>query len=59
MFQPKSPAIFATPEALDVAEAEIDMAALTERAITSLSIENYRYVQGKVERGQLQSRAIA
>jgi len=59
MFQPRSPAIFATPEALDVAEAEINMDALAERGVNSLSIENFRYVQGKVERGQVQRGAIA
>jgi tRNA uracil 4-sulfurtransferase len=59
MFQPRSPAIFATPEALDVAEAEINMDALTARAMNSLAVENFQYVQGKVERLQLQHGAIA
>jgi tRNA uracil 4-sulfurtransferase len=59
MFQPKSPALFATPEALDAAEAEIHMGALAERAMNSLSVESFRYTQGKVERTQLQRKAIA
>ena len=59
MFQPKSPALFATPEGLDVAEAEIDMETLAKRALDSLSVENFRYVQGKVERVQLKRKAVA
>jgi tRNA uracil 4-sulfurtransferase len=59
MFQPKSPALFATPEALDAAEAEINVQALVERAMNSLSVESYRYVQGKVERVEFQRKAIA
>jgi tRNA uracil 4-sulfurtransferase len=59
MFQPKSPALFATPEALDAAEAELNVQALVERAMNSLSVERYRYVQGKVERLEFQRKAIA
>jgi tRNA uracil 4-sulfurtransferase len=59
MFQPKSPALFATPEALDAAEAEINMEELAQRAMDSLTVENFRYAQGKVERLQLQRGAIA
>ena len=59
MFQPKSPALFATPEALDAAEAEVNMEALAKRAMDSLSVENFRYALGKVERVQLQRGAIA
>jgi tRNA uracil 4-sulfurtransferase len=59
MFQPKSPVIFATPEALDAAEAEVNVEALAQRAMDSLSVENFRYTQGKVQRIQLQHGAIA
>jgi len=50
VFQSKSPALFATADALDAAEAALDVAALVERAIRTLSVERYRYAQGKPER---------
>jgi thiamine biosynthesis protein ThiI len=59
MFQPKSPALFTTPEALDAAEAEINVAALVERALRSLTVESFRYGHGLVERVQLKRRATA
>jgi tRNA uracil 4-sulfurtransferase len=49
VFQSKSPALFATPEALDAAEAELDVASLVDRGIRSMAVERYRYTQGKVE----------
>jgi len=50
VFQSKSPALFATPEALDAAEAELDVMSLVDRGIRSMAVERYRYTQGKVER---------
>jgi thiamine biosynthesis protein ThiI len=50
VFQPKSPALFATAEALDAAEAALDVASLVDRAIRTLSVARYRYAQGRVER---------
>ncbi len=50
VFQSKSPALFATPEALDAAEAELNVMALVDRGIRSMAVERYRYAQGKVER---------
>ena len=50
MFQPKAPALFATPEALDAAEALLNVESLVERALQSLTVERFRYSQGKVER---------
>ena len=38
VFQPKSPALFATAEALDAAEASFDVASLVDRAIRTLSV---------------------
>ena len=49
VFQPKSPALFATPEALDTAEAALDVASLVDRAIRTLNVVRYRYVVGKAE----------
>jgi thiamine biosynthesis protein ThiI len=50
VFQSKSPALFATAEALDAAESALDIASLVDRAIRTLSVERYRYAQGKPER---------
>jgi tRNA uracil 4-sulfurtransferase len=49
VFQPKSPALFATVEALDAAEAALDVASLVDRAIRTLTLVRYRYAQGKAE----------
>lgn len=59
VFQSKSPALFATPEMLDAAEAEIDVRELVNRGMETLSVERFRYAQGKVEREQLKSKAAA
>jgi thiamine biosynthesis protein ThiI len=59
VFQSKSPALFATPEVLDVAEAQIDVGGLVDRGLKTLIVERFRYTQGKVEREQLESRATA
>jgi tRNA uracil 4-sulfurtransferase len=50
MFQSKTPALFATPEMLDVAEAGYEVGSLVDRAIATLSVERYRYSRGKSER---------
>jgi thiamine biosynthesis protein ThiI len=50
VFQPKSPALFATAEALGAAEATLDIPSLVDRAIRTLSVLRYRYAQGKAER---------
>ncbi len=50
VFQSKSPALFATPEALDAAEAELHVMSLVDCGIRSMAVERYRYTQGKVER---------
>jgi thiamine biosynthesis protein ThiI len=50
VFQPKSPALFATAEALDAAEAVLDITSLVDRAIRTLSVVRYRYAQGRAER---------
>jgi len=50
VFQSKSPALFATPEALDAAEADLDVKSLVDRGIRSMAVERYRYTQGRVER---------
>ncbi len=49
MFLPKAPALFATPEELAAAEADLDLPALVECGLESLTVERFRYTQGKVE----------
>jgi len=48
VFQPKSPALFATPAALDAAEAGLDVDELVNRAMRTLTLERYEYSRGKV-----------
>jgi thiamine biosynthesis protein ThiI len=50
VFQSKSPALFATPEALDAEEEKLDVGELVERGLRSLTLERFRYTQGQVER---------
>jgi tRNA uracil 4-sulfurtransferase len=50
VFQSKSPALFATPEALDAEEEKFDVGELVESGLRSLTLERFRYTQGKVER---------
>jgi thiamine biosynthesis protein ThiI len=50
IFQPKSPALFATSEELDEAEARYDARALVEQGLHSTSLERFRYKQGNVEK---------
>ena len=59
VFQSKSPALYASPEALDEEEAKFDVSALVERGLQSLSLERFRYTQGKVERTLSSSGATA
>ena len=50
VFQSKSPALFATAEALDAAESALDIASLVDRGMRTLIVERYRFAQGKPER---------
>ena len=50
VFQSKSPALFATPEELDSAEEKCGVSELVERGLSSLTLERFRYTEGKVER---------
>jgi tRNA uracil 4-sulfurtransferase len=50
VFQPKSPALFATAEALDAAETVLDVPSLVDRAIRTLSVVRYGYAQGRAVR---------
>jgi thiamine biosynthesis protein ThiI len=49
VFLPKVPALFATPEELDRAEATLDVAALIRRGVETATVERYQYAGGRVE----------
>jgi thiamine biosynthesis protein ThiI len=49
MFLPKAPALFAAAEELAAAEANLDAPALLERGVAALTVERFRYTQGRVE----------
>ena len=59
VFQPKSPALFATPAELDAAEAKLNLEELVDRGLQTLTLERYRYADGNVEQVQSLSRAAA
>jgi tRNA uracil 4-sulfurtransferase len=52
VFQPKSPALFATPNELDLAEAQLDVAELVERGLRTVTLERFRYSEGRAEQVQ-------
>jgi thiamine biosynthesis protein ThiI len=52
VFQSQSPALYATPQSLDAEEEKVDVAALVARGLDSISLERFRYSEGKVERVQ-------
>jgi len=59
VFQPKSPALFATPRELDAAEDQLGVAELVERGLRTMTLERFRYTQGKVEQVQSFTRTAA
>jgi len=59
IFQPKSPALFATSEELDEAEARCDAQTLVEQGLQSTTLERYRYKQGSVEKHAARHRRTA
>jgi tRNA uracil 4-sulfurtransferase len=59
VFAPKSPALYASPEMLDAEERKIDISALVERGLASLTIDRFRYEYGQVARTPTTSRPVA
>jgi len=57
MFQSRSPALFATPKVLDAEENKVNVADLVERGWRSLTLEMFRYTQGKVEHQPMKRKA--
>ena len=49
VFMPKTPALYATAEDLDRAEAALDMPALVKRGLDTVTLERYRLTNGVVE----------
>jgi thiamine biosynthesis protein ThiI len=50
IFQPKSPALFATSEELDEAELKFDVPAMVEEGLQSTLLERFRFRHGNVEK---------
>ena len=59
VFQPNSPALFATPEELDLAEEQLRVAELVERGLQTMTVDRFRYSQGRVEQTQSAARTAA
>lgn len=59
IFQPKSPALFATSEQLDEAETQYGVADLAEQGLQATSLERFRYRQGAVEKSAAKHRPTA
>jgi thiamine biosynthesis protein ThiI len=59
LFQPKSPALFASSEELDFAETECDVRELVERGLQATTLERFRYRLGNVERQEAKRRPTA
>jgi tRNA uracil 4-sulfurtransferase len=49
VFMPKAPALYASAEDLEEAEAQLDVPALVSQGIRGTSLERFRYANGKVE----------
>ena len=59
IFQPKSPALIATSEELNAAEALCGTAELVERGLEAASLERFRYRRGVVEKQVAKRRRTA
>jgi thiamine biosynthesis protein ThiI len=59
LFQPKSPALFATSEQLDLAEEQSDARSLVERGLHATSLERFRFRHGTVERHAAKRKPVA
>jgi thiamine biosynthesis protein ThiI len=49
VFMPKAPALYASTEQLEEAEAQLDVPALVTQGIRGASLERFRYANGRVE----------
>jgi thiamine biosynthesis protein ThiI len=58
-YRPKSPALYASSEVLDAEEQKLDITALVDRAVRSLTLERFGYEKGKVVRTESSSRRVA
>jgi thiamine biosynthesis protein ThiI len=54
VFMPKAPALYASPEDLDQAESKLDIRALVTQGLRETTMEQLRYVGGRVEVTQAQ-----
>jgi tRNA uracil 4-sulfurtransferase len=59
VFQPKAPALFATPEELDAAESQLDLEEMVRSALATTTVMRYRYTGGRVEAAEVLRKATA
>jgi len=52
LFMPRSPALYASPKDLDGAEAGLNLPELLKLGITTVGVERYTYILGRVERAE-------
>jgi thiamine biosynthesis protein ThiI len=50
IFMPKSPALFASPEDLDQAEAQLDVKDMVRRGVESAVLEKFQFAANRVEK---------
>jgi thiamine biosynthesis protein ThiI len=50
IFMPKSPALFASPEDLDQAEAQLDVRDMVRRGVESAVLEKFQFADNRVEK---------
>lgn len=56
VFLPRNPALFATAQELDAAEAHLNLAALIEQGVRGATVQKFKYAGGHVEVTESQSR---
>lgn len=56
VFLPRNPALFATAQELDAAEANLNLAALIEQGVRGATVQKFKYAGGQVEVTESQSR---
>jgi thiamine biosynthesis protein ThiI len=59
IFMPKSPALFASPEELDEAEAQLDVKDMVRRGVESAVLEKFQFAENRVEKIEMFRRTAA
>lgn len=59
VFMPSSPALYASPQQLDEAEAKLDIPALVDQGVRGASLVRLAYTGGRVDVNELPPRAVS